>query len=474
MPNLSRRHFMIGTSCFALTALAGVPAVRAAEYDSHLVASPREVSFFGDQGLATSVWSYGATPGPTLRFKQGQNVRIKLSNELPDPTTVHWHGLRIENAMDGVPFLNQKPIAPGESFIYDFLAKDAGTYWYHPHVNSAEQVGRGLSGAIVVEEPEPIVVDRDLVWVVDDWRLRRDGTLAPFDDFHDATHGGRMGNVVTINGEAQPRLSVRRGERIRLRLINAANARVFGLKFPSADVWRVAVDGHPVDPSQVAGDELVMVSPGGRIDLILDMNGEPGETTIVEDHYYPRYSYAMAEIEYSTDPPIRSGAPAAPKRLAENPVAIPDLAKAERHEMLFEGGAMGGLRQAEYKGEVLGLRDLAGMGLVWAVNGKMIPPMTEADIGSPMLTMERGKSYVLSWHNKTAFDHPIHLHGHSFHLISTDGKRLEKPIIMDTVLIQPDQSVEVAFIADNPGDWALHCHVLEHAEAGMMGFVRVV
>ena len=119
------------------------------------------------------------------------------------------------------------------------------------------------------------------------------------------------------------------------------------------------------------------------------------------------------------------------------------------------------------------MRELAGQGLIWAVNGKAYPHMTPDNLGEPMLSMKQGKTYILTWTNNTAFDHPIHLHGHSFHLLSRNGDKLDTPIIMDTVLIQPDQSVEVAFVADNLGKWALHCHVLEHAEAGMMGYVEV-
>jgi FtsP/CotA-like multicopper oxidase with cupredoxin domain len=162
-----------------------------------------------------------------------------------------------------------------------------------------------------------------------------------------------------------------------------------------------------------------------------------------------------------------------PDQLAPNPVASPDLEKAEHHEMVFEGGAMGTMAQAEYKGKVLGFRSLVALGLVWTVNGRAIPPMREGDPGDPMLSLRLGQTYRLTWTNNTSFDHPIHLHGHSFHLLSRNGKNLDRPMIMDTVLIPPGEAVDVAFVADNPGDWALHCHVLEHAEAGMMGYVRV-
>jgi FtsP/CotA-like multicopper oxidase with cupredoxin domain len=352
------------------------------------------------------------------------------------------------------------------------MANDAGTYWYHPHVNNAEQVGRGLSGALIIEEPDPVEVDRDIVWVIDDWRIREDAALMEFGNFRDMAHGGRMGNVITINGQTNEHFSVRSGERIRLRLINTANARVFGLQFEGLNPWRIAIDGHPVTPYQMAND-LIIVPPGGRTDLILDFDGQPGDEFAIQDRYYARQSYTLTKAIYTDEAPIRKTILGAPEKLADNPVQFPDLNNAERHEMIFEGGAMGGLAQAELNGEVLGLRELANQGLVWAVNGQMYPPIKKDNLGVPMLSMKLGKTYILTWTNHTAFDHPIHLHGHSFHVISIDGVRMKTPIIMDTVLINSNQSVEVAFVADNPGKWALHCHVLEHAEAGMMGYVEV-
>jgi FtsP/CotA-like multicopper oxidase with cupredoxin domain len=164
---------------------------------------------------------------------------------------------------------------------------------------------------------------------------------------------------------------------------------------------------------------------------------------------------------------------APPQKMAGNPISQPKLNDAEHHEMVFQGGAMGGLRAALYKGENMGLRDLARMGMVWAVNGEVIPAMEKDNVGKPMLALKKGKTHILRWRNNTAFAHPIHMHGHAFHLISRDGDKLAEPLIMDTVLINPNHYVDVAFVADNPGDWALHCHILEHASSGMMGYVRV-
>ena len=474
MRPIDRRTFLTTSTVVTAGTLLPSFALRAESPGfADLVAMPAKVPLVGDRAPATDVWGYGGTvPGPVLRIKQGDRFRINVQNKLSEPTTVHWHGIRANNAMDGVPYLNQAPIQPGDTFTYDFRVKDAGTFWYHPHVNNSEQVGRGLAGALIIEEPDPVKVDRDVVWVIDDWRLTKDASIAPFGNLGNAAHGGRLGNVPTLNGVLSDEFPVRAGERIRLRLINVANARTFGLTFADHNPWQIAIDGHPVTPSRLE-EAPVIVPPGGRVDLLLDMTGKPGASFPVADVYYQRNAYTFTNLKYSNETPIRESVPGRPKRLADNPVVRPNLENAVLHEMIFEGGAMGGLRAAKLNGKTMDFRKLAGMGMLWAINGNVIPPMTPENIGKPLLTLNRGQTYRLRWRNNTAFEHPIHLHGHSFHVIARNGKMIEQPIIQDTVLIQSDEAVDVAFVADNPGDWALHCHILEHADTGMMGYVRV-
>jgi FtsP/CotA-like multicopper oxidase with cupredoxin domain len=172
----SRRSFLAAGGGAAIGAFSPAwpgRAARSAKYD--LVARPGRAALVGAPYPETSVWSYnGAIPGPEIRVRQGERLRISVENRLGEETTVHWHGLRVPNAMDGVPHLTQRPIAPGEAFVYEFDVPDAGTYWYHPHQRSFEQVGRGLSWPLIVAEREPIRVDRDVSWMLDDWRLLRD------------------------------------------------------------------------------------------------------------------------------------------------------------------------------------------------------------------------------------------------------------------------------------------------------------
>jgi FtsP/CotA-like multicopper oxidase with cupredoxin domain len=200
--------------------------------------------------------------------------------------------------MDGVAHLTQPPIGVGKNFVYEFDAVDAGTFWYHPHQRSFEQVGRGLYGPLIVEEPEPIRVDRDVTWVLDDWRLTKSAEISDdFGNMHDAMHGGRIGNTVTINGRIPDAFAVGRGERIRLRLINAANARIFGLDFAGHE----PIIGQPVEP-HAPDSGLVVLGPAMRADVILDMTADTGSRVSVTDRFYQGLEYRLVDLAYADTP----------------------------------------------------------------------------------------------------------------------------------------------------------------------------
>jgi FtsP/CotA-like multicopper oxidase with cupredoxin domain len=469
---LTRRTILMTSAAAALS--AGLPpwqrTVRAADVELRLVATSGRVPLAPSPNPETAVWCYDdQVPGPTVRVRQNDRLRMVVENQLTEETTVHWHGVRVPNAMDGVPHLTQKPIKSGETFVYEFECPDAGTFWYHPHQNSSAQVGRGLYGALIVEEHEPLAIDREVVWVLSDWRLLKDASISSdFRNIHDMTHAGRIGNIVTINGRITETFGVRAGERVRLRLINAANARIFALSFEGHSPKIIALDGQPVEAHEPT-DGRVIIGPAMRVDLVLDFTGKPGERYRVRDDFYPRMAYDFVDFVYADEAPLRTRPAEEPVVLPPNPLPEPDLNKAERHQVVLGGGMMGRMMSAKVDGREMDLMTMFRSGVAWAMNGIAA---TE-HFHEPLFVLKRNRSCVIELVNETAFPHPMHLHGHSFRVISRNGQPERHRPWQDTVLILARERAEVAFVADNPGDWMFHCHVLEHQIAGMMGVIRV-
>jgi FtsP/CotA-like multicopper oxidase with cupredoxin domain len=457
---INRRDFLRGT--LAAAGLAALPYRHSAAAPRLLRPKPSRAAVVGGPHPQTEVWGYdGAVPGPEFRFRQGERLQIEVENLLPDDTTVHWHGVRLPNAMDGVPHLTQPPIkSAGGRFVYEFALPDAGTFWYHPHLGSPEQVGRGLYGALIVEEAEPPAVDRDIVWMLGDWRLDREARIVGnFGNFMDASHAGRIGNTVTVNGAIRESFEVRPGERVRLRLVNSANARIFGLDFRGHEPLVIALDGNPVAPHRPENGRIVL-GPAMRADILLDATSAPGSVHPVIDDFYERRRYRLLDLRYAAGRVAgRAGAPV--PKLASNPVSEPVPDRAERHVVRFEGGMMGRMPMM--------MRDRRGM--AWTVNGKAVGEHDHSH--EPILSLAHGRSYVLELVNDTAWHHPIHLHGHVFRVLTRNGKPAAHRELLDTVLLDPDSRAEIAFVADNPGNWMLHCHVLEHQASGMMATIRV-
>jgi len=440
----ARRRFL-----GACAALAALPRARAALREVRLKAGPARLGVVGAPHPDTDVWTYnGAFPGPEIRLRQGDRLRVRLANGLPQETTIHWHGIRLPNAMDGVPHLTQKPVPPGGEFLYEFELPDAGTFWYHPHASSAEQLGRGLVGALIVEERTPPAFDRDVVWVLSDLRLDREAGITPdFNAPFDASHAGRLGNTVLVNGRVPGSFALDAGERVRLRLVNAANARIFRLNFEGHAPQVIALDGHPVAPHLVSGG--LRLGPGMRADLLLEAAGEPGRRYTVTDDFFARGAYRLLELAY-TDKRAPARMLPAPQ-LPANPLAEPDLARAERLKLVLGGGAM---RPRQPQG-------------MWSING-LSPRGGSHARHEPMFRLKRGRSYVFEAMNDTAWHHPFHLHGVAFRSLGEPHQPWR-----DTALVDPGARAEFAFVADNPGDWMIHCHILEHQEAGMMGVMRI-
>ena len=473
---ISRRQFLATGAATAAAAVAPAwppgPVALADQKPRFVLAAQRAGTVLLEKpARLTPVWAYGGSvPGPELRVRRGEAFTVRLQNRLPQQTSVHWHGIRIDNAMDGVAGLTQDAVPPGGTFDYSFSAPDAGTFWYHPHFRSWEQLARGLYGLLVVEEDEAPAVDRDLAWIADDWRLDVTGHIdeKSFGSLRDASHQGRLGNWLTVNGLTEPQISVRAGERIRLRCVNVANARILVFDFDRQKLHAsiVAVDGQPISPQGLDRRGLEL-APGQRTDLIVDVLEAPGGRIPIYD-VSTRERIEAAAFTVLDTPPLRARPLAEPVRLPANPLPrdVP-LAGAQAIPMLMEGGAMGALRQASYQGRMLDIRSLVAEGKVWSFNG--IVGMPE----EPLATVAKGRTAVIDMVNQTAWPHAMHLHGHHFRVVERNGKTVTGAPWRDTVLVARDEQVRIAFIADNPGKWLFHCHMLEHQAAGMVTWIVV-
>jgi FtsP/CotA-like multicopper oxidase with cupredoxin domain len=460
---LSRRNFIkAGAAGLAGGSLLRLPTVSANNPPFRLSAASGETRFHRDQASATKVMAYNQSiPGPVIRIPQGRESVIQFENSLDEPSSVHWHGLRIANAMDGVPGMTQAPVMPGESFEYRFTPPDAGTYWYHTHQRSWAQLALGLAGVLIVEEQDPPKVDRDLVFAIDDWRLDENMQLdtKSLGSLHDWAHGGRMGNVITVNGETEKSFEVATGERIRLRLLNIANARIMNLIFNEAEISIIAIDGQPVTPL-VPKQGKITLAPGQRTDLIIDMTADPGHRSVIEV-VIGEYAYEIASLDYGSDVK-REQMLDEPIQLAPNPMQstrLPD--DFLRVPLLMQGGAMGRMRSAIVDGEVKEIRELAQMKKIWAING--IAGMPE----EPLFSVKRGTAVSLEVDNDNSWPHAMHVHGHHF----IYSRRPE--YWRDTALFSRGEKGTMNFIADNPGKWLIHCHMVEHMAGGMVTWFEV-
>jgi FtsP/CotA-like multicopper oxidase with cupredoxin domain len=275
-----------------------------------------------------------------------------------------------------------------------------------------------------------------------------------------------MGNWLTINGLTEPDIPVRAGERIRLRLVNTANARTMAFNFDRLSAQIVALDGQPV-PQSSPGAEGVILAPAQRADLIIDIDAKPGEIIPVWE-VSTRHRLRAAQFVLSDKPPVRQRPPDEPVILAPNPLRAelkPD--DAEQIELVMDGGAMGGLREGTIDDRVLSIQELVEKKLVWAFNGKAGMQI------KPLATVPKGRTAVINMVNKTAFPHAMHMHGYHFQVIERDGKPVRGAPWRDTELVQRNEQVRIAFVADNPGKWLFHCHMLEHAAAGMITWFEV-
>ncbi|GEL68852.1 multicopper oxidase family protein [Myxococcus virescens] len=417
-----------------------------------LVAAPTALPLL--DGRSLEVWAYnGQVPGPTLRATHGDTVRVRFTNKLPQPTTIHWHGIRLPNGMDGVPGVTQPPIPPGGTFVYEFKVKDAGTYWFHPHLRGSEQVERGLFGVLIVEDPKPGPFSRELVWVLDDWRLDAGGQIdGRFNTRHDLAHDGRWGQVSTVNGAVQPEVPLQPGERVRLRMVNVANGRVFAPSFEGLGASVIAIDGLATDrPLPASRLEL---APGNRVDLDFTVPEALSNPRLEVMDHFTRRPFPLATLVVSGDV-VRP-----PEVAAVAPPPSPDLSPA----------------RALLPAETFRLNARRGgpFGIEWTINDEAFHHEGEhASAHHKVYRLPAHQWATLRFVNESSRLHPMHVHGQFFRVVARNGASVDEGHWRDTVLIRPRETVDVAMFPQDVGAWMLHCHIQEHAEAGMMTLVDV-
>lgn len=404
-----------------------------------LVATPARLEL--ENGTTTDVWAYnGTVPGPALVADVGQRVIVHFENELPDPTTIHWHGLRVPANMDGTE-VQQSPIEPGQSFTYEFVVPDAELAWFHPHLDSARQVEMGLYAPIVIGDGSGVGEGR--VMVLDDVLLEG-GQIAPADaGGHMGSMQGRIGNVVLVNGHQRPVLEAPAGTTERWRLVNAANARRFRLALPGARFTLVGTDGGMLEsPREI---EEIDLAPGERADVIVELPSSRGDHDLMTSGGDGMMSLSGSDSVLVVR--MTGGEPTSGPDVDALMQPLPDLPEPTVDRTVrFSGGMMGG--------------GMMGGGGGFRINGESWPDVTplEARAGDT-------ERWVIE--NDTAMDHPFHLHGFRFQVEGTAGWK-------DTVHVPSRGKVTIRVpIDDNPGRWLFHCHILEHAEEGMMGELRV-
>jgi len=421
--------------------------------DVSLVADDAQLAL--KPGTATAVFAYNGTiPGPTLEVREGDRVIVHFENRLSVATTVHWHGLHIPFDSDGSPF---HPVEPGEKRVYSFTLKpgSAGTYWYHPHPNHSTgyQVAKGLYGAIIVrasDDPIPASVTEKLLVLADN-RLNADGSIN-LPEKHSQLHqfdeeNGREGDMLFVNGQLNPAISIRSGEIQRWRIINASASRVYRLAIKGQKMIHVGNDGGLFErPVEV--DELTIAN-GERIEVLVKGTGKPGDRTVLQSLPYDRYinqtrpkdwevTRDLVALTYTTAKPMSMVA--VPASLRRIPALDSTKATATRVVVLSQG----------------------------MINGKKMD-MNRVDFSAPL-----GATEIWDIENIVGMDHPFHLHGFQFQVLSRNGVPEPFPSWKDMVNVPKHQTARIIVRYDDfPGKWMFHCHILDHEDHGMMGILEV-
>ena len=459
---VSRREFLnFSVATIALTALPNQIQSKQLIRNYRLTAGITP-HLFDKKGITNNLWLYNKqTPGPLIEAQENDVIRVEFVNNLDSATTIHWHGIKNINKMDGVPYLTQDPVQPGKSFIYEFPVNHAGTFWYHAHVETWKQVSKGLYGPLVVKNHVDEQFNNDIVILADDWRLNKNYQIdeKSFGSFHDWSHAGRIGNWLTINGKKFPEYSIKDGY-TRLRFINASNARILTFGSTLSEIKIIAIDGIYVKPFL---EDKFNLGPGQRVDLLIasknltkiefyEISGKKSLSAFkLNVNQNSTNKVLKKQINFSSFGKILS---------YKNPKIL---------KIHMQGGAMGNLVKAKFEGVEKNFRTLAMEDKkFWAFN-KEVGKYEHA-----LANIKKGQVIILDIWNDTRWPHSMHLHGNHFYVQSKEFENLETPILRDTYVMQPGEKSKFTYLADNPGKWLFHCHMLEHAASGMIGYIKVV
>jgi FtsP/CotA-like multicopper oxidase with cupredoxin domain len=395
-------------------------------------------------GLSVPGYGFnGQVPGPTIQAEVGDTLVVRLANALPEPTTIHWHGLRVPADMDGTELV-QHPIQPGGTFEYRFVLPDAGTFWYHPHTHEIGQLEKGLYGALVVRGPDEPRLDGERVLVLDDLKLDRHGNLARFGGWKER-HQGRLGEIRLVNGRTQTQFEMAAGQVERWRLVNAASSRYVRLSIGGHPFTILGSDGGLLEAPVLATE--VLLTPGDRVDLAVGPFAE-GDSLEVASLAYDR---GMVKEPPARHAIVRVGPPAPSQ--ATIPATLRTIEPLVANEVVPN-------RTVHLQGRP------SLHGVDWRIDGHahhQAEPVRVADL------------QVWEVVNQTKMDHPFHLHGFFFQVLQVNGAPPPFWSWEDTVNVPAQGRVRIAWRPDDrPGSWMYHCHILEHHAAGMMAHFEVV
>src|SRR5262245_6517470 len=411
---LARRAFLIGAGAAAAGGALALRSARSATQEITLVAQERSLPVLGAAAAETPVLTFGdGFPSPLLRVRQGEPMRVRLINQLKQSTTIHWHGIRLPNAMDGVPYLTQSPVEPGQEFVYAFTPPDAGTFWYHPHFDSIEQLAHGLVGGLIVDEAEGSAFDMDLLLLIKDWNIGEDGQYRPLTSPKAAGRAGTFGDFRTVNGNPDPVYNIPAGSHCRLRLLNTDITRIYKIIIEGGSADIIALDGNPVDNPYAL--ELLELGPGMRADLRLQAPAAGASIRLINTS--TSKPWTMATLATVADERVKPGGdlPA----LQRNPIPEPDLTKAISLPLAFSAGVGASI-----------CTDSKTVQILWSINKQTWPG--SGMLLEPLATLRRDQTYMLELANLTPHTHPIHLHGHFLRVLRS-SKRDIRPHWADTV-----------------------------------------